>query len=169
MISDSPYQLREPTLTPGAGILAGLLGGLAMFLVITVAGPLSGLELKRVLFLIGGLLSPKTAGHPADGSLWMTGLIFHAALGSLCGLLYALCQLRAPTRGLIGVGVFYGFLLWITGNLVLVLFFGGAERGVFHSWAWLLACVVYGLCLALASVWRASRHRGEEKPAVPLD
>ncbi len=169
MISDSPYQQRTLVLSPRAGIAAGIFGSGVMLVVILLLGPVSGLPLEKALLLMGGALGPRAGGSPGDAPFWGVGLGLHLALGALFGLLYALCQLRAPARGLIGVGLFYGFLLWIIGSLVLRLGFSGPLRAMGHSWVWLVACLVYGLVLALASLWAESRPSNKEPAGVPLD
>jgi hypothetical protein len=84
-------------------------------------------------------------------------------------LLYAVCQQRIPVRGLIAVGIFYGFILWIVGSLIIGMLLSRELRVVLRSWTWLGACVLYGLGLAGAAVWaEATRSKGESV-VVPKD
>ena len=99
----------------------------------------------------------------------VVGLVLHLSLGALFGILYAACQQDIPIRGLIAVGVFYGFVLWIAGRFLVGPFIGEALRMTVRSWPWLLACLLYGLCLTAAAVWAKKRCLVRDGRAVPID
>lgn len=165
MISDSPYSSEEFVLKPLAGFVVGAVAALLMFPVILLLQPVSGLLLQEVLADAGTVLLSGTA-EPQH--LKITGAVLHAGVGSLLGLLYALCQMRAPTKGLIGVGISYGIVLWALGSLFTHWFYREALGAVIHTWVWLLASIVYGLLLSLVAVW-VERRRPQRHLAVPID
>lgn len=111
-----------------------------------------------------GLLLKPWQGAVAGG---LGGLVAHFAthnqgepyallsFGVVAGLMYALCQQRAPLYGLAAVGLFYGFFLWLLfGVLLGGLVLDSATAEDLHSRRWLLGGLAYGATLAtLASVW----------------
>ena len=83
--------------------------------------------------------------------------IIFGLLGTLLGILYAVCQQPASTRGLIGTGIFYGFIVWVVSG-----FFVG------HTQHWLVACLLYGMGLSLIALFVARRAPTQER-TVPKD
>lgn len=97
-----------------------------------------------------------------------TQLAVLVLMGSLFGLLYAASQMRAPWRGLLAVAVFYGFILWLLSGPVLGRFIPENLSGIVHSSRWLLACIAYGLSLALVTgVYQRTHSRPSAQ--VPRD
>ena len=105
MISDSPYQLTGLILTPKRGMITGLLSALLILGLFTLLEMTAG-------FLYLGLLTAAVKDS----------LVIYFSAGIVFGLLYALCQQSIPVRGLIGVGIFYGFIIWLITGLVLGAF-----------------------------------------------
>ncbi len=165
MISDSPYSSEGFVLNPLVGILVGMVAALCMVPVLWVLQPVSGLQLNDVLADAGTVVLSGTA---EPHNLKLAGGILHVVVGGLFGLLYALCQTHAPTKGLIGVGISYGIVLWALGSLFTHWFYREALGGVIHTWAWLVSSIVYGLLLSLVAVW-AERHRPQRDRVVPID
>ncbi len=165
MISDSPYSSEGFVLKPLLGLLVGMVAALLMFPVLFVLQPISGLQLNDVLADAGTVVLSGTA---EPQSLKIAGVVLHIFVGGLFGLLYALSQMRAPTKGLIGVGISYGVVLWVLGSLFTHWFYREALNGVIHTWAWLLASIVYGLLLSLVAVW-AEHRRPKRDLIVPID
>ncbi len=165
MISDSPYNSEGFVLRPLVGFVLGAGAALLMVPVLFLLQPVSGLLLQDVLADAGTVLLSGTA-EPQN--LKVAGLVLHLLVGSLFGLLYALCQMRAPTKGLIGVGISYGVVLWALGSLFTHWFYREALAAVIHTWAWLVASIVYGLLLSLSAVW-VERHRPQRAFVVPID
>jgi hypothetical protein len=166
VLSDSPYQTREPALTAGGGALAGLAGSLLMLLVISVLGPLSGFSLGELLMRIGQAVIPHgNLGH-ANPLVLATGL--YALIGAMLGLLYGVSQQRIPAHGLVAVGVFYGVVIWAVSRILSSLLFGSMLRSALRSYAWFLACVSYGVLLAACAVV-AVRCRPRSDVALPID
>ena len=154
MVSDSPYHVSELVLTPPAGMLAGLTGSVLMMGTVAALQRVSNLELMHLLAQIGNVF-PITADP--QGVAYV-GVAVVLLVGALLGLLYAASQRRVPTRGLIAVGIFYGFVIWVVGSLIVGTIFSETLRSTLRSWPWLAACLVYGLCLAAASIVVVRRH-----------
>jgi hypothetical protein len=169
MVSDSPYTAGALVLPPRAGIAGGVVGALAMLALIAVLQPISPIELTDMLTQIGGVFLPIPMLSAMAIPPWWTGLMLHVVLGALFGLLYAACQQRTPTHGLISVGLFYGFVLWLVGSLLAGSLLGTTLRDTIRSWPWLFACLLYGLCLAATAIWVESRRAAGPTLALPLD
>lgn len=155
MISDSPYQTGELLLTPLQGAAAGLVAAMPMLAVATALDAGSGVAVKAWLGWLGRLAP---FGSPEDGPPFAAGLAVHGLIGAVLGVLYAMSQQRIPLRVLIGVGMFYGFVLWIGGRILLGWIFRTPVREVVHSWAWLGGALAFGLTLALAAGWAGARR-----------
>jgi hypothetical protein len=165
VVTDSPYRTSAPILTPGGGALAGVAASLLMLLVVSLSHPPSAPTARDLLIRFGSaVVPPARAG--GEGVLLFTAGVLHLAIGAILGLLYGVSQHHAGTRGLIAVGVFYGFVIWIAGRLFSWWFFRPTLHGVLRSSSWLLACLCYGLFLAGCAIW-ADRHR-PLTPAQPL-
>jgi len=154
MISDSPYASGDLVLKPGFGAAAGIVGALLMLALLQIFYPVSQLSLGSALAGIGSVVTPA-------GGATIAGLILHLVVAGLLGLLYALSQRRIPYRGLIGVGLLFGFVVWVISSLIIGRFLDESLRAVLRSWPWLLAHLGYGLTLAAVAIWRES-HRGPE-------
>jgi len=165
VITDSSYQFEESALTPRLGLISGLAIAMFMLAFVFVLQPISGLSLRELLAQIGAVVPGALALE--ENLILLLGGLVHGLLGALFGLLYALCQQRVPVRGLIGVGLFYGFLLWVVGGLLIGSFLAETLRAMVRSWPWLLACLLYGLCLAACAIW-AEQHRPVQA-VVPKD
>ncbi|MBE7554728.1 MAG: hypothetical protein HS126_27060 [Anaerolineales bacterium] len=150
MISDSTYDFEDTILPPRFGLVSGLIAAALMLVLVLALQPLTGFSLKALLAQIGALIWFNTA---PETSLVMLGLLLHGLLGSIFGVLYALCQQRAPARGLIAVGLFYGFFLWVGGSLIIGIFLSESLRAMIRSWPWFWACLGFGLCLAASAIW----------------
>jgi hypothetical protein len=168
VIADSPYRADEPALTPGGGALAGIVGSLLMLLALVLLQPVSGLSMTDLLVRIARVILPN--GTSARfGSMLIAGGAIYALLGALLGVLYAVSQDRAPARALVAVGVFYGFVIWVVGRVVTAWLFGAVFRAAFHSYAWFLACLLYGTVLAAYAVWVEHHRPPASAHAVPVD
>ena len=119
MMADSPYETRTLVLSPSRGAAAGLIAAILM-----------------LVFL--GLAETVFSSSWSEQGLLSAGSATHLFWGVVFGVLYAVSQRRIPFRGLLSVGLFYGFLLWIVSSLF-----------VDRSWLWLLGYLVFGLVLAL--------------------
>ncbi len=167
-VIDSPYRTSEPILTPIGGVVAGMGASLLMLLVISLLHPFSALSAKGLLMRFGLNVVPR-AGAARDSVLLLTAGCLHVTVGAMLGLLYAVSQQRIATRGLITVGVFYGFVIWVVSHLLASLLFRSSLPSVLRSYPWLLACLFYGLFLAGCAVWAARRHPLDATQPVPID
>lgn len=166
MISDSPYASGELLLKPGHGIAAGAGGGLLMLLLMQLLSPVARYTPAELLARIGLVVAPPSASASA---LTATGLALHFAVAGLLGLLYALSQRRIPSRGLIGVGLLYGFVIWVVGSLIIGRFLDVSVSGALRAWPWLLANLLYGLVLAAVAVYQKSRRSRQGQPVAVRD
>ena len=131
------------------GIFPGLLGGIAMALLLVAASSLSGRTPSQVL---GGF-------DPAN-SLPLRGALMHLAVSCVYGVLFGILVRLVPSRlrlalGSPLLGVFYGLLLWLVAVSVLhqaaAALLAASAPAVF-----LLAHLLYGLILGLvAGQWLA--------------
>jgi hypothetical protein len=154
MISDSPYVVGGPVLTPFKGIVAGIAAALIMLVLLGLVQPVSGVAPAAWLSQIGRLVLPAAE----EGLALQAGTVLHLVIGAVFGLLYSLCQMQIAPRFLIGVGIFYGFVIWVLGSLLLGWAFGERLRELLRSWPLLAAFLLYGLGLAMAAVWTLSRR-----------
>lgn len=144
MIADSPYRVDRLILPALVGAAAGAAAALVMLAVIRLAGEEA---LSRYLAAVRSTLSAPTGAPAAWGA--------HLVVGALAGLLYAVSQKSAPTRGLLAVGLFYGFLIWVVGGLLAAVFAGETLRAAVRTWGYLAACLGYGVTLAMtAMIWQ---------------
>lgn len=154
MISDSPYDVGAPVLTPFKGIVAGIAAALVMLVLLALVQPMSGVAPSAWLAQIGRLVLPAAE----EGLALQAGAVLHLVIGAVFGLLYSLCQMQIAPRFLIGVGIFYGFVIWVLGSLLLGWVFGERLRELLRSWPLLAAFLLYGLGLAIAAAWTLSRR-----------
>ncbi|MGQ0551254.1 MAG: DUF6789 family protein [Armatimonadota bacterium] len=163
MVSDSPYQIGELLLRPLEGAVVGLVGSFVMLAAVSALGP--GPQGMAAAWL--GWMA-RIAGIGAGGPSIVTGLVLHGLVGAGLGVLYASSQQRLPWRPLVGIGAFYGLLLWIGGRILLGWLFSTPVHSVVHSWAWLAGACAYGMTLALFAGWAGAR-RPVSVVAVPRD
>ena len=146
MISDAPYQSGVMVLSPAKGALAGGVGAILTLLIVTLLRTMSGISAIDILasFSIGI--------ENGTNDLIISATIYLFA-GFLLGLLYALCEQHGPPLALMFVGIFYGLLLWVLSGIIFGTLLSESGRGILRSWPFLLACLVYGLWLALVAVF----------------
>jgi len=162
VISDSPYHSGELALRPGEGVVAGIAGSFLMLAAVSALDPGSSGSGSLWIEWLGRLY----AG--AAESRGVPGLVVHGLLGAVLGVLYAASQQRIPRRPLLGIGAFYGLLLWIGGRIMLGWLFSTPVRDVVHSWVWLAGACVFGITLALSAAW-ADARRPTTAVSVPRD
>lgn len=167
MIADSPYRTGEPALTATEGALAGLGASALMLLGVSLLRPLSGLSAVDLLVRIGQTVVPRAMTAQFGSMVFAAGVVY-AAVGALLGVLYAASQDRGPARVLVAVGLFYGLVIWVGSRVMTSWLFGPAFRTSLHSYAWLVACLVYGAVLAGCAAW-VDRRRPREVRVVPID
>lgn len=160
MIADSKYEIGDLALGPSMGFAVGAAGGFLIVGTLWLLYPVSGVSPHQVLTGLAGLL-PGSGNHRGSGLV--LGLAILSFAGAVCGALYGASQQLAPSRAVLVTGASYGVLLWaFGGNIVMPLL--AAELGqLSRSWAWLLACLVYGLWLSgVAALFMRKRSRHSE-------
>lgn len=169
MISDSPYKAGTPVLSPIGGIIAGILATMAMLMFSAIVQPLAGQNVTALLARVGSL-NPISNGSNAQSAMpVMVGIGIYLVVGALFGLLYSVSQRPIPAPRLMGIGIFYGLLIWIAAGVIGGAFLGEALRGVLRTWHYLLACLLYGFCLALGATLAQSKSPPSDKIVGPKD
>ena len=169
MIADSPYDFSGLLIKPLVGVIIGLIGAGLMLGVIVLLEPITNLALENLLTQITQVLLPNKLASNCASCDPFVGLVGHFIFGMVFGLLYALCQQTIPVRGLVGVGIFYGFVIWIVGSLLIGMLFGESLRQALRSLPWLLSHLVFGLTLSISAI-RVQRIKSRGPGAVvPID
>jgi hypothetical protein len=163
MVVDSPYRSTELVLAPWVGVLLGALGVLPILVAFRGLALVGGVSDVALLEGVGALLIRAPGSVPV--AVRVAGFTLLAAIGGVGGLLYAASQARAPLRGLVVVGLFYGFLLWMVSRVLLGGLLPASIRHLVHSGSWAAACVSYGLWLAAAAAL-SQRLRPWKAPVV---
>jgi len=149
MGADTPHQSSELLLTPLQGALVGLVAAFPMLGVVLVLEPGSGASARAWLVWLGGLVGRSPLA---------TGLVLHGLIGACLGTLYAMSQERISRPALLGVGLFYGLVLWIGGRILFGWLFSTPVRDVVMSWRWLAGSLSFGFLLAAAAGWAGARR-----------
>jgi hypothetical protein len=167
VIADKLHADTTLALGPLQGIVAGMAAACCMVFVTSVPATHAPLRPWPIAIMIGTIV---TGGGVAPGlGAGLIGGAAHVALGALLGLLYAASQQRIAADGLVLVGAFYGFVIWITSGVVArAASFAEAQR-LIHSSAWLIACMVYGLCLAVTALWTPRLLPAADSPQTLMD
>lgn len=148
--------------------MAGIVASSLMLLAMLLLQPRSGLSVSDLLIRIAQTILP----HGMEwrpSSMVMAGGAIYGLVGVLLGLLYAVSQERAPARALVAVGVFYGFVIWVGSRVITAWLFGSVFHAALHSYAWFLACLLYGVLLAGCAAWVDHRRPPESAREVPVD
>ncbi len=172
------YRMRLPLKVQpiSAGIKGGLLGGLVMPLPALVWGLVSGHGIWYPINLLAGMVIAGVDSMPAGEleqfrlSLFLVGLVIHAAMSLVLGLMYGvLLPTLPPIAG--------GQLVW--GGALMPLLWTGAAYGLMGvvnpllqqevDWPWFIASqFVFGITAAIVvirteQVAVAPRGRGPDK------
>ena len=138
--STSSTQQKSVGDTAVDGLLAGLVGGVAMALFLVVAGWLTGTPPQTTLAYF----------DPAQTGSWLTGLLAHLAVSAIYGVVFGLLM------GVVGRirpslvrwgwlwGAGYGVVLWL-GGLGVVLTAVASPLDQIPAWEFALAHLLYGL------------------------
>jgi len=151
VLADTSYQTDVLVLSPRSGFVVGLGGSILAVAVVALLRGATHIHTGAALEGLARTFLPAT-GSLHRSTLFALGLTLHATVGGVFGLLYALCQQRVPVRGLVVVGIFYGFFLWVVARIVSTWVDDRASRAMIRSWPWLLGSLAFSLSLALAAV-----------------
>ncbi len=149
----------ELVLRPLAGALAGVAAAVVAAALYFLVAPLRDVRPVAVFEELGSLIWPGS-GHLLPAAL------LQLSAGALLGTLYALCQARAPARGLVAVGVFYGLFLWVIARVGLGGGLGMHLGHILGSAVALAASLVYGLILAMVAVVASRRTPIQAKVSI---
>jgi hypothetical protein len=133
------------------GLLGGLLAGVVMVITLLLLGLISGSNAADIL----NRFDPSNAGSP------LVGVLLHLAISGIYGILYGILCWMFLRRWLashsswvnILVGVFYGLVLWVSAQAVVLPISGSALSG-FPAWQFALAHLLFGGVLGW-SIWRS--------------
>lgn len=128
-----------------AGLLHGLAAGLAMALVLVVAGLLGGRGPADTLAAF------TLSGQPVASNA-LTGLLGHLAVAGVYGLIWGLAWRVIGRRTAIPAwlgGLVYGLLLWGAAQLLVRSI--GASLALLAPWTLLVGHLVYGVVLGFLS------------------
>ncbi len=153
-------RVRSEILTARQGLLAGLVGGVALAVVASGLSLAAGRGLwmpvnAAASFWLG--LRPVPAGWAGFGSLLGVAVILLTA--GLLGVLYASAQEPVDTPSLLLIAVYYGFSTWFVANFLLLSWLNPAVRAVWQSWPVLLGHLVYGATLGIRAAARNPWHK----------
>jgi hypothetical protein len=163
MISDA-IESSDLATRPLAGAIAGVAGALLLLVVFSAFQGEEGVN--RWLVALGRLVGFAAA----EGSLSVAriGLSMHLLIGAVLGALHGASQQRTAVSGVLVVGAFYGFVLWLVSGLVLVRLFN-LDLPLLRAWAGLAAVVAYGLTLASWAAFDQWRMSHRPHGAQPVD
>jgi ribose/xylose/arabinose/galactoside ABC-type transport system permease subunit len=163
MIVDSTADEGDLVSRPSVGAAAGVVGALAMLAVVAFV---QGTEpLENWLDQVGRAL--RLPGLPAWPAV-PAAVGLHLAVGAVLGALHAACQQRTAVSGLIVVGAFYGFLIWLIGGLVVTRWWQPAPP-LSTWWPGLAANLAFGVVLGTWAACAQQLSAGRPAPVRPVD
>lgn len=164
MIADSDYEVGELVAAPRVGFLAGVLAGGLMLVVLGAASRPGGARLW--LEQVGATCLPDAA--ETSRALLGAGLTVHFGIAGLFGALYAACQQRTTPGGLLTVGCFYGFVLWLACDLLLVRWLH-VGPSLLQTWSVTFGVVGFGAALAAWAIGHQHLSARGRSNARPID
>ncbi len=105
----------------GGGAVAGMIGGVAIMIVMMIAAASRwhsiwvGLKIPVYPFFPDRALLPTP-----DAPLVVLGLILHLAIGSLWGVLFGIVSFGLPRKATIGAGLLLGAVTWLVMSYVVL-------------------------------------------------
>ena len=134
-----------------AGMAAGLIGSVIMLLVLTLNTALDGVGFWLPVRVSAALFMGVRAIVGGPGSL-LLGVVIHLLVGGVLGGIFAvLLGDRRPGALVILLGIAYSLAILLAMTFIVLPAVNPvmAARVRVIPWTWLLAHVVYGVCLAL--------------------
>lgn len=134
------------------GVVAGIVGGLAVSLFMLLMSLTSGRDIWRGMKVAGAPFTGEQAMEPGfDAPTVIVGLLSHFAVSIVWGVLFALVFFGLSKVGTMFAGVFWGFIVWITMFYVVLpmVRMGDITRSTPVSLA-ILEHVLFGIVVAAA-------------------
>ncbi|MEZ4770939.1 MAG: hypothetical protein R2844_21290 [Caldilineales bacterium] len=146
---------RMEILTVRQGVVAGLVGTLALAVVVALGSSATGNGLWTPINAPGAFVTGADA-VPAGyaGLLSIAGIVTMFVLGALLGALYATAQEPVDTPSLLIIAVYYGFFIWFIATFVVILFLNPLVQQVWRHWFILAGHLTYGAVLGVAAMLR---------------
>lgn len=164
MIADSDYDAGELICRPSTGLIAGPAAAIFMLVIVAVLQRPEGTSLW--LRDVGRVILPASIRTPV--SLLVAGACLHIGLGGVFGVLYMACQQRVAAAGMIVVGAFYGFVLWLASDLIVFRWLG-AGSGLLPTGAGVLMMIVFGVTLASCAMLQRRVWSRRDDTGKPVD
>jgi len=153
-------RVRTEILTARQGLVAGIVGGLALAL---VSGALSQVLGKGPWLPVNAAGSFFLGVQPIPGemagALSYVGLAVMALMGALLGTLYATAQEPLDTPSLLIIAVYYGFITWFVSTFLVLSWLSPAVSEAWRSWAVFAGHLVFGAILGLYAAVRNPYRR----------
>ncbi len=167
MIVDAPYDFGDLLIRPRMGFAAGVGASIVMLGAMAGLHALGGSAPVEWLDAIARPILPGN-GAQIEWANLLLGLVIHLLVGGMLGMLYALCQQRAPNRGLVAVGIFYAVTLWVFGGWIMV-WWSGTEKWNLRSWPEFVTMLAYGLVLTFWAITEGRRRATMVPAQRPVD
>jgi hypothetical protein len=132
------------------GLGPGLYGGLIMAITLCVLAIARAESVYRPFWVVASMfLGPKAMkGGPGPTAV---GLIVHFVMSGVLGMLFTRIFGRTTMRRLLAFGFFYGIVLWLVAQFVLIPLLNPAIAARLGTvWPFFLGHLAYGLSLASA-------------------
>lgn len=159
-------RVRTEILTARQGFAIGLVAGLALALVAGALSSAAGNGLWTPVNAAGSFfLGVQPIPTEMAGAVSYLGLVVMALMGGLLGTLYATAQEPLDTPSLLIIAVYYGGVIWIVSNFVVLSWLSPAIRAVWQSWPVLAGHLVFGALLGLYAA--VSNPYGRSSGTIP--
>lgn len=146
---------RMEILTVRQGVLAGLVGTLALAAVVMLGSSATSHGLWTPVNAAGAFVSGADA-IPGDFSGWLSiaGLVTMLTLGALLGALYATAQEPVDTPSVMIIALYYGFFIWFVATFMVMLWLNPLVQQVWRQWFIFAGHLAFGAVLGIAAVMR---------------
>lgn len=146
---------RMEILTVRQGVVAGLVGTVALAVVVTLGSSATGNGLWTPINAPGAFVTGADA-VPAgySGLLSIAGILTMFVLGGLLGALYSTAQEPVDTPSLLVIAVYYGFFIWFIATFVIMLWLNPLVQQVWRQWFVLAGHLAFGAVLGVAAMLR---------------
>ena len=155
-------QDRMEILTTRQGVVAGLLGTLALATVVMLGSSVTHQGLWMPVNAAGAFFTGADVVPGAfSGGLSVVGIAAMLILGGLLGALYATAQEPVDSPSVMIIAVYYGFFIWFIATFVVILFLNPLVQQIWRQWFIFAGHLAYGAVLGIAAVlrnpWRKPR------------